>query len=123
VSSRSAQSDEMSQCAEWGCVLLFLIRTHSEYGPDEKRGLWESGRAAAQRVAHLLERRAVCRSSRVRTRGRSRQCSLLTALHRGAACKVDLREGFDIFAHKDRPLDEMRAELGVPPLAALAKAS
>jgi hypothetical protein len=48
---------------------------------------------------------------------------VLTALHRGAACKVDLSEGFDIFAHKDRPLDEMRAELGIPPLAALAKAS
>jgi hypothetical protein len=43
---------------------------------------------------------------------------VIEALHRGASCKVDLSAGFDIFAHKDRPLDELRAELGIPPLAA-----
>jgi hypothetical protein len=26
---------------------------------------------------------------------------VLTALHRGASCKVDLSEGYDIFAHQD----------------------
>lgn len=48
---------------------------------------------------------------------------VLQALHRGAACKVDLSEDFDVFAHKDRPLDEVRWELGIPPLQAAAKAS
>ena len=48
---------------------------------------------------------------------------VLTALHRGASCKVDLSEGFDIFAHKDRSLAEVRAELGIPPLEPMAKAS
>jgi hypothetical protein len=48
---------------------------------------------------------------------------VLNALRRGAECKVDLSEGFDIFAHKDRPLDEVRSELGIPPLQVLAKAS
>lgn len=46
--------------------------------------------------------------------------SLLTALHRGACCTVDLSEGFDIFAHQHRPLDEVRAELGIPPMVAAA---
>jgi hypothetical protein len=41
--------------------------------------------------------------------------AVLTALHRGAACKVDLTE-LDVFAYQDRPLDEVRAELGIPPL-------
>lgn len=48
---------------------------------------------------------------------------VLTALQRGASCKVDLSEDFDIFAHKDRPLEAVRAELGIPPLRAVAKAS
>lgn len=48
---------------------------------------------------------------------------VLTALHRGASCKVDLSQGFDVFAHKDRPLDEIRQELGILPLAFVAKAS
>ena len=48
---------------------------------------------------------------------------VLNALHRGAACKVDLSEGYDIFANKDRPLEEVRAELGIPPLEEMAKAS
>jgi hypothetical protein len=43
---------------------------------------------------------------------------VLAALDRGASCKVDLSEGFDVFARKDRPLDDVRAELGIPPLAA-----
>jgi hypothetical protein len=48
---------------------------------------------------------------------------VLAALHRGASCKVDLSQGYDLFAHKDRPLDEVRAELSVPPLMSFAKAS
>jgi hypothetical protein len=47
---------------------------------------------------------------------------VLAALHRGAACKVDLSDGYDVLANKDRPLDEVRAELGIAPLPALAKA-
>jgi tellurite resistance protein len=42
---------------------------------------------------------------------------VLVALHRGACCKVDLSQGYDVFANKDRPLDEVRAELGIPTLA------
>jgi hypothetical protein len=49
--------------------------------------------------------------------------AVLVALHRGAACKVDLSEGFDLFAHQDRPLGEVRAALGVPPLERGAMAS
>lgn len=48
---------------------------------------------------------------------------VLNALARGAACKVDLSEEFDVFAHKDRPLDEVRAELGITPLPTVSKAS
>jgi hypothetical protein len=48
---------------------------------------------------------------------------VITALHRGASCKVDISEGFDVFAHKDRPLEEVRAELGIPPLPSVRKAS
>jgi hypothetical protein len=47
---------------------------------------------------------------------------VLDALARGAACRIDLSEGYDLFANKDRPLDEVRRELGIPPLA-LAHAS
>jgi len=43
---------------------------------------------------------------------------VLRALERGACCKVDLSEGYDIFGNKDRPLEEVRAELGIPPLSA-----
>jgi hypothetical protein len=39
---------------------------------------------------------------------------LLPALHRGAYCTVDLSDGLDIFAHRDQPLEDVRAELGVP---------
>jgi hypothetical protein len=48
---------------------------------------------------------------------------VLEALRRGAACRVDLSEGYDLFANKDRALDEVRAELGVPPLSVPARAS
>ena len=48
---------------------------------------------------------------------------VLTALQRGAACKVDLTQGYDVFANKDRALDDVRAELGIPPLQVVAKAS
>jgi hypothetical protein len=41
---------------------------------------------------------------------------VIVALKRGASCKVDLSEGYDVFANADRPLDEVRAELGIPPL-------
>ena len=41
---------------------------------------------------------------------------VLEALRRGAACRVDFSAGFDVFAHKDRPLEALRAELGIPPL-------
>ena len=41
---------------------------------------------------------------------------VLTALARGAACRVDFSQGYDVFANKDRTLDEVRRELGVPPL-------
>ncbi len=43
---------------------------------------------------------------------------VLTALERGAACKVDLSAGYDVFAHQHRPLDEVRSELGISPLPA-----
>jgi hypothetical protein len=49
--------------------------------------------------------------------------SVLDALDRGAACKVDLSADFDVFEHKDKPLEELRVELGIPPLRGLAKAS
>jgi len=48
---------------------------------------------------------------------------VLAALQRGASCKVDISEGFDVFAYKDRPLEEVRAELGIPALESVAKAS
>lgn len=40
---------------------------------------------------------------------------VLEALRRGASCRVDLSEGYDLFANKDRLLDEVRRELGVAP--------
>jgi tellurite resistance protein len=48
---------------------------------------------------------------------------VLDALARGAACRVDLSEGYDLFGNKDRSLDEVRRDLGIPPLAAVAHAS
>ena len=45
---------------------------------------------------------------------------VLDALHRGACCQVDLTDGFDILGQKDRPLEAVRAELGIPPLGKLA---
>jgi hypothetical protein len=41
---------------------------------------------------------------------------VFTALERGAACKVDLMQGYDIFANQSRPLEEVRESLGVAPL-------
>ena len=38
---------------------------------------------------------------------------VVRALERGASCNVDLTEGYDLFANKDRPLDDIRAELGI----------
>jgi hypothetical protein len=48
---------------------------------------------------------------------------VLTALHRGASCNVDFSEGYDVFADKDRPLDDLRREFGIAPLQSIAKAS
>jgi hypothetical protein len=47
---------------------------------------------------------------------------VLTALHRGASCKVDFSQGYDVFANKDRALDAVRRELGVPPLESVRAA-
>lgn len=41
---------------------------------------------------------------------------VLRAAERGAACKVDLGHGFDLFEHAAKPLEQLRAELGVPAL-------
>jgi hypothetical protein len=48
---------------------------------------------------------------------------VLRALERGAACKVDLSQDYDLFADKDRPLEEVRERLGVLPLERVARAS
>jgi hypothetical protein len=48
---------------------------------------------------------------------------VLNALHRGAACNKDLSEEFDVFEHQDRPLEEVRAELGITPLEPVRRAS
>lgn len=42
---------------------------------------------------------------------------VLTALRRGASCSVDLSENYDPLLDKDRPLDEVRAALRIPPLS------
>lgn len=42
--------------------------------------------------------------------------AVMEALHRGACCRLDLSEGFDVFERKDRPLEDVRRELGIPPL-------
>lgn len=44
--------------------------------------------------------------------------AVLTALRRGAACKVDFSSGYDVFADKDRPLAELRRAYGVDAPAA-----
>jgi len=42
--------------------MLFLVRhAHSAYGPNEMRALSESGQRAAQRIADLLQDRAIAR--------------------------------------------------------------
>jgi hypothetical protein len=41
---------------------------------------------------------------------------VIEALGRGAACKVDFSEGYDLFADQDRPLAEVQRELGIAPL-------
>ncbi|MFO0760729.1 MAG: hypothetical protein U0359_29895 [Byssovorax sp.] len=45
---------------------------------------------------------------------------VLRALARGAKCKVDLSREYDALEHADEPLSEVRARLGVEPLAAEA---
>jgi hypothetical protein len=42
--------------------------------------------------------------------------AVLRAAERGAACRVDFGAGFDVFKYADMPLEEMRKELGIPPL-------
>jgi hypothetical protein len=41
---------------------------------------------------------------------------VLAAVERGAGCRVDLSTGFDLFQHASRPVDAVRAELGIQPL-------
>jgi hypothetical protein len=41
---------------------------------------------------------------------------VMTALARGAACNVDLSDHWDCWAHFPRPLEDVRAELCIPPL-------
>ena len=42
---------------------------------------------------------------------------VLAAAARGAACKVDLSEGFDLWAVAEQPLETVRANLGIPALS------
>jgi hypothetical protein len=44
--------------------------------------------------------------------------AVLTALRRGAACRIDFTSGYNVFADKDVPLDELRRAYGVSPLLA-----
>ena len=41
---------------------------------------------------------------------------VLRAAHRGAACKVDLSDHWDPFAVADVPVEQLRAEYGIPAL-------
>jgi hypothetical protein len=41
---------------------------------------------------------------------------VMRALHRGAACRVDVSQDWNFWELVARPLDEVRAELGIPPL-------
>jgi tellurite resistance protein len=41
---------------------------------------------------------------------------VLRAAQRGAACKVDLSDHFDLFAAADAPVEQLRSEYGIPPL-------
>jgi ubiquinone biosynthesis protein Coq4 len=41
---------------------------------------------------------------------------VLRAAHRGAACTVDLSDHWDPFAVADAPVEQIRAEYGIPPL-------
>lgn len=43
---------------------------------------------------------------------------ILRALERGAACKVDLSDHWDYWPWLSRPLQQVRADLGIPPLSA-----
>jgi hypothetical protein len=43
---------------------------------------------------------------------------VLRALSRGAACKVDISDHFDFFAHAHEPVAVLRERWGVTPLAA-----
>jgi hypothetical protein len=45
---------------------------------------------------------------------------VMTALARGAACAVDISDHWDFWPHLPRPLDEVRAELAIPPLVPAA---
>jgi len=40
------------------------------------------------------------------------------ALARGAACNIDLSDHWDFWPYMPRPLDDVRRELGIPPLEA-----
>lgn len=45
---------------------------------------------------------------------------VMVALARGAACNEDLSDGFNLWRHAERSLEEVRAELGVPALEVAA---
>jgi hypothetical protein len=44
--------------------------------------------------------------------------AVLTALRRGAGCRIDFTSGYNVFADKDVPLDDLRRAYGVSPLLA-----
>jgi hypothetical protein len=48
---------------------------------------------------------------------------LVTALTRGAACKLDLSDHWDFWPYLPRPLEAVRNELGIPPLQSTANAA
>jgi len=41
---------------------------------------------------------------------------VLRAAQRGAACTVDLSDRWDPFTVAEKPLEQVRAEFGIPPL-------
>jgi hypothetical protein len=53
-------------------------------------------------------------------RGRFRPRETFEALRRGAAMNIDLSEGWDPWTVMERPLEEVKREFGVPPLASAA---
>lgn len=48
---------------------------------------------------------------------------LVTALARGAACKVDLSANWDFWSELPRPLEEVRHDFGIPPIVGGSRAA